>query len=131
MVSKRKNPLELEVTTETDTYRVKVPTGDIGWIHFSILMEAENEKANALEEYRRKWNEETGTYDEEKVRLPSPREAEIMRVAMQKWIKEVMPHVIVSHQWDEVPWFDIMPIFQAISTNSSINTTNFRPVQES
>jgi len=129
MVAKKKNPLELDVTTDSDTYKVKVPTGDVGWIHLSILMEAENEKANALEEIRINWNEEKGEYDEEKVRLPSPREAAIMKVAMQKWVKEVMPHVIVSHQWDEVPWYDIMTIFQAISINSSINTTNFRPVQ--
>lgn len=118
-------PLELSVTTPNDIYIVKVPTGDVGWIHFSIVMEAEHEKeAGAI--YESRINPETNEYED--VRIPSPREPEIVRESMSKWIKDVMPHIMVSHEWNTIPWYDIMPIFNAVTTNSSIDTTNFRGV---
>lgn len=120
-------PLQLYVRTDTNTYVVRIPTGDIGWIHFSIIMEAEHEK-EAGSIYESRLNPDTNEYED--VRIPSRREHEIMKDSMTKWIKEVMPHIMVSHEWTQVPWFDIMPIFNAVTTNASIDTTNFRSVQD-
>jgi hypothetical protein len=50
MTRKAVNNGRLEIKGDDDTYIIKVPTGPLGWKHFRILMEVENERANCPRE---------------------------------------------------------------------------------
>ena len=130
MVAKKKNPLELPITTDTDTYLVKIPTGDVGWRHFSLIMELESERASAIEEIRIKLNPETGEEEEEIVRLPQPTEQKITMIVMEKWVKEVLPFILIDREFDTIPWWDIPVIYAKVSETYTLDTKNFQPVQQ-
>jgi hypothetical protein len=122
MVRKAANPKEITVKTDLDTYTLKVPTGALGWKHFRILMEVENERKNTIIETRP--NPKTGEYED--YALPNPKLDSVMEMALDKWVETILPNILVSHEFEEIPWTDILSLFQAVSSNSSIDTTNFR-----
>jgi len=130
MSAKRKNPMEIEIVTESDTYTTKVPTGDLGWRHFELIMELENERASALEEIRVQKNPETGEEEDVVVRIPQPTEHKIEMLVMKKWVAEVLPGILISHTIEQIPWWDLPRIFQKVVDTYNIDTKNFRPVQE-
>lgn len=115
------NKGELTVTTDLDTYTLKVPTGSLGWKHFRILMEVENERAKTIKEIGP---------DGKEVILPNPNLNEIMTLAMDKWVETILPNIILSHDFEDIPWSDIFSLFNAVSSNSNIDTTNFRDMEE-
>ena len=116
---------ELTVKTENDTYTLKVPTGPLGWKHFRILMEVEAERKNCIVEKRR--DPETG--EEYDYALPNPKLDEVMEMALDRWVDQILPNILVSHEFEEIPWFDILIIFQSACQNASIDTANFRDNQ--
>jgi hypothetical protein len=130
MATKKKNPLELEIPTDTDTYLVKIPTGDVGWKHLSLIMELESERASAIEEIRPEIDPETGEETEKVVRLPQPTEQKITMIVMEKWIKEVLPFILIDKEFDTIPWWDIPVIFAKVSETYTLDTKNFQPVQQ-
>jgi len=130
MASKKTNPLELKIPTDTDTYLVKIPTGDVGWKHFSLIMELESERASAIEEIRIKLNPETGEEEEEIVRLPQPTEQKITMIVMEKWVKEVLPFILIDREFDTIPWWDIPVIYAKVSETYTLDTKNFQPIQQ-
>jgi len=125
MVKKSSGPKEITVKTDNDTYTLKVPTGALGWKHFRLLMEIENERRNSIVEKRP--NPETGELED--VMLPNPKLDELMITVMDKWMDQIMPHICISHDFEEIPWVEILVIFNSICSNSSIDTSNFRDLQ--
>lgn len=119
---RKANPKELTVKTDNDTYTLKVPTGGLGWKHFRILMEVETARKDSIVEKRP--NPETGEMED--YMLPNPKLDEVMQIALNSWVDQILPNVLTSHSFDEVPWMDILSLFQAVSSNSSIDMTNFR-----
>lgn len=117
MPRKPKTPAELTVETDNDTYTLKVPTGALGWKHFRMLMEVENERSKTITEYGA---------DGKEVIIPPPNLAKVMSDQMDKWIEEILPHILVSHEFDDVPWTDLLAIFQSVSSNTNVNTSSFR-----
>ena len=107
----------LSVNTPNGNYLVKIPTGTLGWKHFRLLMEVENERGNTVTEYNEKG---------EAVVLPNPNLSKVMTMTMDKWVEDILPHILVSHKFEDVPWCDILPMFEAVSRNASINTDSFR-----
>ena len=142
-------PKELTVKTENDTYTLKVPTGPLGWKHFRILMEVEAERKNVVREFRKDTREfitetredpKTGELKDVTIKnptfgkdvefeLPSPKLDAIMQCAMDKWIEQILPNVIISHEFDEIPWTELLLLFNAVCSNTNIDTTNFRDIQ--
>lgn len=119
---RKASPKEITVKTDNDTYTLKIPTGALGWKHFRILMEVENARKDQVVEQRK--NPETGEYED--YVLPNPKLDEVMTLALDRWIETILPEVLVSHEFENVPWVDIMGLFSAVSTNSSVDTSNFR-----
>lgn len=116
---------ELYVRTDEDTYIFKVPTGSEGWKHLRIMMEVEKEKNKALVEMAAVEGKEV-----KEVKLTSEREQEIIEVALDKWVEKVLPFIGISHKFEDLPWYEIMNIFQAIVQNMSIDTANFRDLEQ-
>ena len=125
MVRKTGGSKEITVKTENDTYVLKVPTGALGWKHFRMLMEIENERKNCIVEKR----PDPVTGELVDYMLPNPRLDELMITVMDKWVEQILPEVIVSHDFNDVQWTDILVLFNSICSNSSIDTTNFRDLQ--
>jgi len=122
---RKSGPKEITVKTENDTYTLKVPTGPLGWKHFRMLMEIETERKNCIVEKRP--NPETGELED--YMLPNPKLDELMVTVMDKWVEQILPNVITSHDFNDVPWTDILVLFNSVCSNSSIDTTNFRDIQ--
>jgi len=146
---KKSNPSEITVKTENDTYILKVPTGALGWKHFRILMEVEAERKNVIKEFRKDTREyitetredpKTGELKEVTVKnptfgkeiefeLPNPKLDVVMQCAMDKWIEQILPNIIVSHEFEDIPWVDLLILFNAVCSNTNIDTSNFRNIQ--
>ena len=122
---RKSNPKEITVKTENDTYVLKVPTGALGWKHFRMLMEIETERKNGIVEKRP--DPDTGEMVD--YYLPNPKLDELMITVMDKWVETILPEVILSHDFDAIPWTDMLLLFNSICSNSSIDTTNFRDLQ--
>ena len=122
---RKSGPKEITVKTENDTYTLKVPTGPLGWKHFRMLMEIETERKNCIVEKRP--NPKTGELED--YMLPNPKLDELMVTVMDKWVEQILPNVITSHDFDDIPWTDILVLFNSVCSNSSIDTTNFRDIQ--
>jgi hypothetical protein len=122
---KKSNPSEITVKTENDTYTLKVPTGALGWKHFRMLMAIENERKNCIVEKR----PDPVTGELVDYMLPNPRLDELMETTLDKWVSDILPSVILSHEFEQIPWYDLLNLFQAVCSNSSIDTTNFRDIQ--
>ena len=118
-------PKELTVKTDNDTYTLKVPTGALGWKHFRILMEVEAERKNCITERRK----DPDTGEEYDYMLPNPKLDEVMEMALDRWVEQILPNILISHEFDQIPWFDILIIFQSACQNASIDTANFRDNQ--
>ena len=122
---KKSNPSEITVKTENDTYTLKVPTGALGWKHFRMLMAIENERKNCIVEKR----PDPVTGELVDYMLPNPRLDELMETTLDKWVSDILPSVILSHEFEQIPWYDLLNLFQAVCSNSNIDTTNFRDIQ--
>ena len=145
---RKASPKELSYTTEDgEKYVIKVPTGALGWKHFRILMEVENERKNTIREIRvdtrptiTEWHEdpkkegeyiqvtiENPTFNKEiEVELPNPKLDEVMSIALDKWMSDILPHIVVSHEFDDIPWSVLLALFQCATQNASIDANNFR-----
>ncbi len=122
---KKSNPNEITVKTENDTYTLKVPTGALGWKHFRMLMAIENERKNCIVEKR----PDPVTGELVDYMLPNPRLDELMETTLDKWVTDILPSIIISHEFEQIPWYDLLNLFQAVCSNSNIDTTNFRDIQ--
>jgi len=122
---KKSNPNEITVKTENDTYTLKVPTGALGWKHFRMLMAIENERKNCIVEKR----PDPVTGELVDYMLPNPRLDELMETTLDKWVTDILPSIILSHEFEQIPWYDLLNLFQAVCSNSNIDTTNFRDIQ--
>jgi len=122
---KKSNPSEITVKTENDTYILKVPTGALGWKHFRMLMAIENERKNCIVEKR----PDPVTGELVDYMLPNPRLDELMETTLDKWVSDILPSIILSHEFEQIPWYDLLNLFQAVCSNSNIDTTNFRDIQ--
>ena len=122
---KKSNPSEITVKTEDDTYILKVPTGALGWKHFRMLMAIENERKNCIVEKR----PDPVTGELVDYMLPNPRLDELMETTLDKWVSDILPSIILSHEFEQIPWYDLLNLFQAVCSNSNIDTTNFRDIQ--
>jgi hypothetical protein len=122
---KKSNPSEITVKTENDTYTLKVPTGALGWKHFRMLMAIENERKNCIVEKR----PDPVTGELVDYMLPNPRLDELMETTLDKWVSDILPSIILSHEFEQIPWYDLLNLFQAVCSNSNIDTTNFRDIQ--
>ena len=146
---RKANPKEITYKTENDTYVLKVPTGALGWKHFRILMAVENERKNVIYEPRLDTREFITEVREDpktkelaeftipnptfnktiEVALPNPKLDEVMELCLDRWIEQILPEVLVSHEFEAIPWNELLGLFQCVSSNSSIDTTNFRDNQ--
>lgn len=124
-MAKKSNPSEITVKTENDTYTLKVPTGALGWKHFRMLMAIENERKNCIVEKR----PDPVTGELVDYMLPNPRLDELMETTLDKWVSDILPSIILSHEFEQIPWYDLLNLFQAVCSNSNIDTTNFRDIQ--
>jgi len=122
---KKSNPSEITVKTENDTYILKVPTGALGWKHFRMLMAIENERKNCIVEKR----PDPVTGELVDYMLPNPRLDELMETTLDKWVSDILPSIILSHEFEQIPWYDLLNLFQAVCSNSNIDTTNFSDIQ--
>jgi len=122
---KKSNPSEITVKTENDTYILKVPTGALGWKHFRMLMAIENERKNCIVEKR----PDPVTGELVDYMLPNPRLDELMETTLDKWVSDILPSIILSHEFEQIPWYDLLNLFQAVCSNSNIDTPNFRDIQ--
>ena len=122
---KKSNPSEITVKTENDIYTLKVPTGALGWKHFRMLMAIENERKNCIVEKR----PDPVTGELVDYMLPNPRLDELMETTLDKWVSDILPSIILSHEFEQIPWYDLLNLFQAVCSNSNIDTTNFRDIQ--
>ena len=143
------------------TYKLKVPTGPLGWKHFRILMEVENERENCprepvfvpkfgpkLDEKGKPVKDEDGepvmvqVFDEnnkpimvplldengiqmERI-LETPALKQAINVAMDNWVEQILPHILIDTEFESIPWHFILPLFQCSSSNTSISNENFR-----
>ena len=144
---RKANPKEITVKIDEDnTYVLKVPTGALGWKHFRILMEVENERKNTIKEWRKDTREvlkevredpktkefvevtrDNPTFGKDiEIELPNPKLDEVMVTCVDKWVSEILPNILVSHEFDNVEWSHIMILFRQTCENQSIDMTNFR-----
>lgn len=152
MIRKATNPKELTYTIRDDDGKVidkfvlKVPTGSVGWKHFRILMELENARRQGIKEWRKdtrqfitvtkedpktkEWKEviiENPTFNKDiEVELPNPKLDEVMEKVMDRWITEILPEVIVSHEFEQIEWTHLLQLFEVVCKNASVDTANFR-----
>ena len=164
MVRKPINNGQLEVKTDDDTYILKVPTGPLGWKHFRILMEVENERANCPREpvfvnkmkevldpkgkpvldadgkpkmeavldadgkpVREVLLDDLGMEVERIIETPALKE--VMMTAMDKWVENILPNCLISHNMEDIPWTQIMAIFTSCVQNMSIDNRSFRDME--
>lgn len=116
---------EITVKTDNDTYILKRPTGALGWKHFRMLMELENERKNSIVEKRP--NPETGELED--YMLPNPRLDELMSNTLDKWVTDILPEVLVSHKFEDLLWTEILTIFNAVCSDSDLDISSFRDIQ--
>lgn len=120
---RKQNKGEISIELDEDTkYILKTPTGPIGWKHAMFMMEIESAQNECPTEPRiMKFLDDDGKeYEKEvEVRLNTPRLREITMQVMDKWIKEVLPEILVSHTFDEVPWTDMAMLFDAVIANKN------------
>jgi len=119
MVAKKASPVEesieepvykpdpksksIRVQTSNDVYELSKPRGKLGALHFRLLTKAMPKSVD----------EETGEV--------SPADQERMQEVFNQWIDEVLPEILVSHKYDDVPGEDQWVLFLA-----SFNTMNVR-----
>ena len=155
MVKKPNQPKELTIkvpdkeTGEVDVYTIKTPTGPVGWKHFMLVSTIEREEQNTQYEEQpdnRKTiieiREDPVTKELTEVEIDNPNYGGTMRVAlpnpkledvivsvMDKWVNEVLPSIITSHDFNDVKWTALLPIFQAALQDKSSDLTLFQGLQ--
>lgn len=143
------NPNEISVKYDDTTYTMTTPSGPVGYKHLRIMFEIDKERKNTIVEKRiddretiteiredpetKKLVEVTRdnpTFGKEiDYYLPNPKLEEVTEVAMEKWVEQILPHIITSHPYEEVPWTVLADLFRACCTNTSIDMSNFRSDQ--
>lgn len=109
MVAKKASPVEepveevaykpdpksrsIRVETAVDTYELSKPRGKLGALHFRLLTKAMPKSVD----------EETGEV--------SPADQERMQEVFNQWIDEVLPEILTSHKYDDVPGEDQWVLF--------------------
>jgi len=63
--------------------------------------------------------------------LETPRLKEVVLLSMDKWVEQILPNILIEpSSFDEIPWGDIYSLFSAVSSNSSIDNSDFRNTNE-
>ena len=93
----------IKVETASDVYELAKPRGKLGALHFRLLTKAMPKSVD----------DETGEV--------SPADQERMQEVFNQWIDEVLPEILTSHDYDDVPGEDQWVLFLA-----SFNTMNVR-----
>ena len=145
-------PTELKYTLRddddnvVDEYILNIPKGPLGWKHFLMLMELENARKETITEWRKdtrqfitivkedpkteEWKEitiENPTYNQDiQVDLPNPKLDSVMQNVMNKWVLEILPEILISHKFEDLEWYLILPLFEMACKNASVDTINFR-----
>ena len=140
------NPNEIVVKYDDVTYTMAVPSGPVGYKHLRIMYEIDKERKNTIVEKRiddretiteiredpetKKFVEVTRdnpTFGKEiDYYLPNPKLEEVTAVAMEKWVEQILPNIILSHEYEKIPWTVLSDLFAASCTNASIDMSNFR-----
>lgn len=143
------NPNEIQVKYDDATYVMTIPSGPVGYKHLRIMYEIDKERKNTIVEKRiddRETLTELREHPETKeiievtrdnptfnkeidYYLPNPKLEEVTEVAMEKWVEQILPHIIISHKYEEIPWTVLADLFRACATNTSIDMSNFRSDQ--
>ena len=93
----------VRVETANDTYELAKPTGKLGALHFRLITKAMPKSVDP----------ETDDV--------SPADQDRAQEVFEQWIAEVLPNILVSHTYDDVPGEDQWLLFLA-----SFNTMNVR-----
>jgi hypothetical protein len=95
----------LKIETGNDVYEISKPKGKLGALHFRLLTKAMPKS----------------TIEENGEQVISPADQERMQEVFDQWLEAVLPHILISHEYDDVPGEDQWVIFLA-----SFNTMNVR-----
>lgn len=96
----------LKIETGNDVYEIKKPLGKLGALHFRLITKAMPKSTIT---------DETGE------QMISPADQERMQEVYDQWSEQVLPNILVSHDYEEIPGEDQWLIFLA-----SFNTMNVR-----
>jgi hypothetical protein len=129
----------LKIETGNDIYEIEKPTGKLGALHFRLLTKA-MPKSTIIEPVEQiETDETTGepVIDEktgepkviivEEVRV-SPADEERMQEVFEQWIADVLPHIVISHKYDDLPGEDQWAIFIASFHTMRVRQDLFRLV---
>lgn len=95
----------LKIETGNDIYEIEKPRGKLGALHFRLLTKAMPKS----------------TIEENGEQVVSPADQERMQEVFEQWLDQVLPNILISHVYDDVPGEDQWVIFLA-----SFNTMNVR-----
>jgi hypothetical protein len=93
----------IRIETANQIYELSKPTGKLGALHFRLLTKAMPKSVDDV----------TGD--------ASPADQERMQEVFVQWLDEVLPEILVSHKYEDVPGEDQWVLFLA-----SFNTMNVR-----
>ncbi len=99
---------DIKIETANNIYVLKKPTGKLGALHFRLLTKAMPQSA---------------TKDGDQT-LVSPADQERLSEVFEQWIDQVLPNILISPTYDEVPgedqWFIFLAMFQTMNISSDL-----------
>lgn len=98
----------LKIETANDVYEIKKPVGKLGALHFRLLTKAIPKSVS----------DETGE--------TSPADQERMQEVFEQWIDQVLPEIVISHKYDDIPGEDQWVIFLASFNTMQVRQDLFR-----
>ena len=100
----------IKILTANDEYELDKPKGKLGALHFRLVTKAMPKSVDA----------ETGEV--------SPADQDRAQEVFDQWLAEVLPHILISHDIDDVPGEDQWILFLASFNTMNVSKNLFRLV---
>jgi len=102
----------IKIETANDVYELARPAGKVGGLHFRLITKAAPK--TRPEEYG---GGDTGV---------SPADQERLEECFGQWVEQVLPAILISHSYDDVPGEDQWLLFLAMFQSMNVSGDLFR-----
>lgn len=102
----------IKVETANEIYELKKPTGKLGALHFRLLTKGMPKS----------------TLEENGQQMISPLDQERMQEVYEQWVDQVLPQIIISHEYDDIPGEDQWILYLACYNTINVRSDLFRLV---
>jgi len=119
----------MKFTTANGVVEFRIPTGDLGIEHFDLLSKAIPQNYIVEPVLNDKGEP---TYDKNgdpvEIQVPSPKDIEMYEEARKQWIREILPKVLISPEYDKMRGEDQNICFRVAFESIRVDANQlFRP----